>query len=425
MRTIGRWRILEAIAACLSVMTCAAQDISVSNQLNVLLSRQGVVKIGLGTFSGTLEVAGKNRLILEAGDRQLAAPMISTSVSIHGSSDGSLVAVAAGEKWQAPVIRVRADEGLVFRNRLYWGTLRFLAVREGVQVVNEIFLEDYLACVLEAEIGEAPLEALKAQAVVARSEVVHKLATGRHTKEGFDLCAGEHCMAYKGAEGVTPAMRKACYETRGIVLTAGGKILDAVFHNMCGGITACAEDVWDSPHIAGLDSVWDGLRAHAAPMFRSEEEVSDFLASPPQGIFCCPEENTLPSYARKYFRWTRRLDNAELIRRCGAPLRDIRILERRPSGRVRKLALVTAAGTRVIEKELPIRRLFDLPSGFFILRVERDGAVIRSVEFRGAGSGHGVGLCQMGAWSMASKGFGFQAILEHYYPNARLSQIYR
>ncbi|MGB9692024.1 MAG: SpoIID/LytB domain-containing protein [Candidatus Sumerlaeaceae bacterium] len=394
-------------------------------QLDVLFSRQGIIRVGLGTFRDPVVIVPQEQARIESDGQQIDTIGPGHSVTIRRDGSGALVFDAGATKQSGQRFRIASDRSLVLRGHVYWGNLVCSSLPNGVQVINEIFLEDYIACVLAAEIGNAPAEALKAQAVVARSEIVNKLASRRHKGDGFDLCASEHCMAYNGAKDVTMAMQQACSATRGTVLMANAKVLDAVFHNMCGGLTACAEDVWDSPHIMGLDRVWDSTNTQRTPAFRSEEQVAAFIASPPPGTFCDPTQSNFPSYARKYFRWTRRLDRDELARCCGAPVRDLYIVERTPSGRVRKLAVVTANGTRVIEKELPIRRLFDLPSGFFVMRVERRGGAVQGVEFLGAGSGHGVGLCQMGAWSMAEKGFSYEAILRHYYPNATLRQIYR
>ncbi|MCX7626191.1 MAG: SpoIID/LytB domain-containing protein [Candidatus Sumerlaeaceae bacterium] len=294
-----------------------------------------------------------------------------------------------------------------------------------LNAINEIPLDDYIACVLKAEIGSAPYEALKAQAVVARSEAIHKLKLGRHAGDGYDLCSSEHCMAYQGTAGITAEMRQAAYDTKGEVLVAEGGILDAVFHTMCGGITAGAEDVWDSPPVAGLEPVWDGLARNDAPSFRSEEEMESFLSHPPAACFCDPSNALFPAYARKYYRWTKSFTATDLQRLFGTNVQDVKVVERRPSGRVRRVAVLTATGVKIIEKELPIRKQFDLPSGLFVVRVATKSGVVESVEFFGAGSGHGVGLCQMGAWSMAEKGFHYDAILRHYYPRAQLARLYR
>lgn len=395
-------------------------------QLQRLVEKEGMVQIGLEVRSGSGRVrsAGSFRLGNEVGSTLECVAGEQATIRLTG---GQVEVFAAGRRLSGSRIVVESPAGdLEWNGRTYKGRLLLRPARDGVQVINEIFIEDYLAGVLAAEIGQAPIEALKAQAVVARSEVVHKLLLDRHKSEGFDLCAGEHCMAYKGSGGVTSDMLRACSETRGIVLVADGEILDAVFHTMCGGITAGAEDVWDSPPIAGLQPVWDRLAAREAPMFESEQAFELFLEAPPPGTLCAPTSGSFPSYARKYYRWTKRYDAETLSRMAGVGIvRDIVILERRPSGRVRRLAIEGTRQRRIIEKELPIRRLFDLPSGLFMVRVEKEGDLVRWVEFIGAGSGHGVGLCQMGAWTMAERGARFDAILAHYYPRARLERIYK
>jgi SpoIID/LytB domain protein len=416
-----------ALAAILSLCRTAGAAQNQQQQLAYLSARQGVVQIGLGVFPATIRVSAPQGLRLR--DAATGAELLSSRDSLALSLVEGTVVVSGGATPQhlsAAVIESMAGEGIVLGRHAYKGRLLFRADGGHFTVINEIFLEDYLAGVLAAEIGDAPPEALKAQAVVARSEVIHKLCLGRHRADGYDLCAGEHCMAYHGADEVTPKMTEAVQATRGEVLMADGNVLDAVFHNVCGGITAGAEDVWDSPPIPGLQPVWDVPRPAGLAGFRSEEDVAAFIDSPPADAFCNPAGANYPAYARKYYRWSKVVGAEELRRRTGGSrVLNIRIVERRSSGRVRKLLIETEGGTKVIEKELPIRRMFDLPSGLFVMDVVRGGSGIDRVEFRGAGSGHGVGLCQMGAWGMAQRGYTCDAILRHYYPRADIKKLYR
>lgn len=399
-----------------------------SEQIQELVRRQGLVRIGLGRFAPPVKLTSDSYLLIELSDAYgKQSPVRCRDAIISNAGDRVTVKIEGNLLNCSSVTIVAPNVGdeILLNGHRYPGNLRIRATKGRLDVVNELPLDDYVACVLKAEIGQAPYEALKAQAVVARSEAIHKLKLRRHATDGYDLCASEHCMAYQGSSGVTPEMRRAAYETKGEVLAAGGEVLDAVFHTMCGGITAGAEDVWDSPPILGLQPLWDGVGRTTPPYFGSEEEVEAFLTHPPHGCFCDPAEACFPAYARKYYRWSKVFSRADLQRLFGAAVREVKVLERRPSGRVRKLAVVTTTGEKIIEKELPIRRQFDLPSGLFVVRVARNNGTVQNVEFLGAGSGHGVGLCQMGAWSMAEKGFRYDAILLHYYPRAQLMQLYR
>lgn len=401
---------------------------TISEQIQELLQRQGLVRIGLGRFTPPVKLTADSYLIIQSSDAGSKASPIPCRDAVINTAVDRLTVKFDGNSLNCASVTIatpNAGDEIQLGGRRYLGIIHIRATKGRLDIINELPLDDYVACVLKAEIGPAPHEALKAQAVVARSEAIHKLKLRRHATEGYDLCASEHCMAYQGSSGVTPDMKRAAFDTKGEVLAAGGEVLDAVFHTMCGGITAGAEDVWDSPPIPGLQPVWDGVGRTSAPYFRSEEEVETFLMRPPAGCFCDPADGHFPAYARKYYRWTKNFSATDLQRLLGATVRDLKILERRPSGRVRKLAVITATGERIIEKELPIRKQFDLPSGLFVVHVIRNRGMVESLEFLGAGSGHGVGLCQMGAWAMAEKGFRYDAILLHYYPRARLMQLYR
>ena len=313
----------------------------------------------------------------------------------------------------------------------YRGRLVLVARGGGIDVVNEVMVDDWLKGVVGAEIGdEAPIEALKAQAVCARSEAIHKLTHPPHAGEGFDFCTGVHCQAYKGMREESPATCVACEQTLGVVLTAGADrdVMDGVYSNVCGGVTALPEDVWSGGPQAGFIARFDSPTDRRAPDLSGDAAMAAFLREPAQDTLCDPAgKPEYASYARKYYRWTKSLNAGQLAARAGVGrVRDIRVVERRPSGRVWRLAVEGDRGTKTFEKELPIRNAFDLWSGVFLLTVQRtaDGAVAEAT-FSGAGNGHGVGLCQHGARSAAARGATYDRILGHYYPGARLERIYR
>jgi len=176
-----------------------------------------------------------------------------------------------------------------------------------------------------------------------------------------------------------------------------GRVIDAVYHNVCGGVTAGSEDVWSGPPEPGLVPVFDRPGARNIPVLTSDEAVARVLADTSMSSFCNSGQPGYPDYARKYYRWQIRLDAVELTRIGGVGrVRSIAVEERRASGRVRKLRITGDGGSRVIEKDKPIRDAFGLPSSFFVLRATQSGGYVSSVEFIGGGNGHGVGLCQMG-----------------------------
>jgi len=425
VRIRSRLLYLTLLVLAVSLSCFSGPTSHLQQQVDFLMVRQGIIKVGLGQWDNLLRLRAEGPWTIENEVGAKLSLSAADECTVDQRNANVIAVSSPAGRISGHVITVQCPSGrLIVGKRRYCGSLVF---EQGIKVANLIFLEDYLRGVLAAEMGDAPLEALKAQAIVARSEVVHKLLLRRHKAEGFDLCATEHCMAYRGDADVTPAMRCACEETRGQVLLADGQVLDAVFHTCCGGITAGAEDVWDSAPIPGLQPVWDQPYVAKPAFFSTEDDVVRFLMSPPGDSYCSSDHALYPEYARKYFRWSKSYSWRELEQIAGVGhLKDIRIAERRPSGRVRKLLFDGDRGTRVVEKELPIRRLLDLPSGLFVIKILRNSrGEPESVEFYGAGSGHGVGLCQMGAWTMAQKGATCSQILKHYFPRATLAQLYR
>ncbi|MCX7018257.1 MAG: SpoIID/LytB domain-containing protein [bacterium] len=352
-------------------------------------------------------------------------------IRANGSS-GGIEAIIQGKRYHGTsalvVIATSGDPVACFQisSKRYRGSLVLQSRRGGFDVINDLDIDDWLKGVLPAEIGaSSPVEALKAQAVAARSEAVHKLARPPHAAEGYDFCTGVHCQAYKGMTDEGTISNAAVDGTRGIVLTVNGQVIDAVYHNVCGGATSSADDVWDGPPEPGIVPVFDSRSARGAPNLASDEAMARFINDASMDIFCNSSQPGYPNYAKKYFRWQKTLSAAELERVCGVGrVRDVVVTERRASGRVRKLRIEGERGSRTVEKELPIRNMFNLWSGLFVVRVLRSGNTVQSATFTGAGNGHGAGLCQMGARTMGFMGYSFTDILGHYYRGTRLERVY-
>lgn len=323
------------------------------------------------------------------------------------------------------VTLVPGGQPFQYEGRSYRGKARVTGGRT-LALVNEVMIDDWLKGVLPAEIGsDSPLEALKAQAVTARSEAIFRLLSPPHKSEGYDFCTGVHCQAYKGIGEENAEIQKACDATLGYVLVAGDDVVNAVYHNVCGGVTAGAEDVWESDPLPGISPVFDTLKG-GTPDLSSEAAAAEFIQRDGADYFCFSGNPAYANYAKKYFRWSKTLTAEEAGRMAGVgKLTDIRVSERRPSGRVRKLTVVGSGGTKTIERELPIRKVFDLWSGLFVLKLEQAGGRLSTVTFVGAGNGHGVGLCQHGAREIARRGGTFDQILGHYYRGAKLRRVYR
>jgi SpoIID/LytB domain protein len=288
-----------------------------------------------------------------------------------------------------------------------------------LEVVEQIALENYLAGVLPAEMPvDWPMEALQAQAVAARSEVLASLA-GKHGLEGFDFCATEHCRAYVGHGGRAPRTDAALVATAGQALLCGGKFVPAVFSATCGGWTEHNENVWSAPPDAALRGRPDMASASGA----SRSPMADpegWVQRPPEA-FCAADD--------RYFRWERRMTQRELSeavnkRYSVGTVQTVECGERGVSGRLKWVRVVGSTGSERISKELPIRFGFGgLPSAMFIIQKQmgKDGAPV--FVFSGAGRGHGVGLCQYGARGMALAGYDHTAILHHYYPGAEVETL--
>ena len=278
-------------------------------------------------------------------------------------------------------------------------------------VCGELPLEEYLRGILPAEMYPSwPIEALKAQAVAARSEIIVH-AKGKHFFEGYDFCIEQHCRAFGGRAGHEASTDRAVADTTGMVLVnPDNSIVPTVFSANCGGFTEDNENVWDGPADAALRGRPD-IADRGAP----QGDVTDWLNKAPRA-FCAQDA---PNY-----RWTREIPLAKLSALFNQEhgignLKSIEVIERGTSGRVKSLRLVGSKKSATIEKELNIRRAFEnLPSALCTFTIDKGNVVIK-----GAGFGHGVGLCQHGAHGMALQKQPYDAILRHYFNGVNLARL--
>lgn len=329
------------------------------------------------------------------------------------------------------------------------GTLKFIVDGGKVTAVNIVGVEDYLLSVISSEMkASAGLEFLKAHAVISRSwvmaQVEHRQSHVSRTPEPscpvsepvegaeeyikwfdhddhtlFDVCADDHCQRYQGLTmAVGDTVRKAVDQTWGLVLTSEGKICDARFSKCCGGrmelFSTCWEDK-DYPYLQPLPDTADCVEGGDVFCDTKDEKILSQVL------------NDYDLETKDFYRWTTeysRTDVSELIRRRSGidfgTIRDLVPIERGPSGRLKRLKVVGDKKTMVIGKELIIRRWLSeshLKSSAFDIKWVGDRLVLD-----GSGWGHGVGLCQIGAAVMASKGYTFDQILLHYYPGSILER---
>lgn len=315
------------------------------------------------------------------------------------------------------IIPIDPQERVIFDDNQYRGRLELSVNGQGrIRVVNILDLEDYLKGVIGGEMGEVgreAYEALKAQAVASRTYALRKLQTQQNAP--FDIKATAQDQFYGGYLLEKESSNRAVRETRGLILVYHGEPIHALYHSTCGGRREDGKNVWpelDFPYLkGGVDDLGWGTLCQDSPNFRWIEEWSG-------------EE----------------LDN--IIRRAlvsmgvsevpapGEVLRDIRILNRFKSGRVKEL-LVKFSSHRYTFVGDQIRRVLRRPDGsllrstLFKLQILRDGrGRIKAVMAIGFGNGHGVGMCQWGAIGMAKRGYRFDQILRYYYPGTFLRRLY-
>ena len=331
-------------------------------------------------------------------------------------------------------------------------------------LINEIPLEDYLASVISSEMSAAaPLEFLKAQAITARSWLVAMLERKKQNPAAvktafisaneiirwfdindhnfFDVCADDHCQRYQGITRViTPAVNEAISSTRGVFLMNDQEICDARYHKTCGGRTEVFSTAWEDKSLPYLQSVTDYSAAHSP--VNSGEETRRRLTTKPSA-YCNTQDSALlrrilPTFDQEtpdFYRWQvsySRKELEEIIRKKSGldfgKLLNLVPIKRGPSGRISKLKIEGSKRSIIIGKELEIRRWLSpshLLSSAFVIETKGDSnGLPEKFILRGGGWGHGVGLCQIGAAVMATKGFSAPDILAHYFSGAQLQKLY-
>jgi stage II sporulation protein D len=297
--------------------------------------------------------------------------------------------------------------------------------RGTLAVVNEVALEDLLRGLVPAEIfAAAPMEALKAQAVTARGEVLAKVGT-RHLADPYLLCSEQHCAVYRGRSGEAPSTNAAVEATRGQALfSQQGRLVDSVYSAVCGGHTEDNEAVWGGvpdPSLRGRPDLLETV--DRLPSARTEPAAflrADLPAACRKSRFAQPGR----------YRWEKRFTQAELdalLSPLGlGSIRALQVVERGVSGRALLLSISGEHGATELRGELNIRRTFGmLNSSFFVVSTERDAdGAPTAWLLHGGGWGHGVGMCQTGAIGRADAGEDFRAILRHYFNGAEVARIY-
>ena len=289
---------------------------------------------------------------------------------------------------------------------------------EGFQVINRVSLEDYTAGVLPAEMSYLwPVEALRAQAIVARTYVLSKL--GRHNEEGFDVCDSVHCQVYRGLRAEEQSTNLAVNDTAGQILTRGGHVVSVAFSAQCGGHTQGYEEAWGfKAPVVGVPD-YDESENQGLEFPLSPSRLRDWIRKSPPAYCQIP---TLKGYDN--FRWKRIVTVQYLEKRLpeAGRIRRLVVEKRSSAGWVQLLGVVGTEGFKTVHGDIIRRFLGGLRSSLIWIEPQFDSKGW-PIEFliEGGGWGHGVGMCQVGCYGMALAGKKSAEILGHYFPLAQLT----
>jgi SpoIID/LytB domain protein len=344
-------------------------------------------------------------------------------------SSHNLIEFQSTDKQPLRVPNCEYDQGFPGAGRadlLFDRTLLAVVDRNGkLALANRLPLEDVLKGTVPAEMfSTAPAEALKAQAIAARGQLIGELGA-RHLADPFHLCASQHCQVYRGHTSRRDSTDAAVDATRGKFLVADGKLVETSYSACAGGYTASNDTAWPQLPDPHRRARFDGSGDTRFETGISESNLSAFLDQPPQ-MYC-----TLAGVNQQYVRWSRDYTPAQMDSMVSArypigSLVDLVPQKRGPSGRLIELELIGQKGRATIARELPIRRLFgNLPSALIRITIQRD-ATGNPTRFHidGAGFGHGVGMCQTGAIGRAKAGQSAEEILRFYYNGADIKTLY-
>ncbi len=349
-------------------------------------------------------------------------------------------------------------------NQEFRGELHFIVEDGLVRAINRLPVEEYLVSVISSEMSAAStLEFLKAHTIISRSWLYAQLERQQNVTDGclgyengeeivrwyaredhalFDFCADDHCQRYQGiTRALNPNVARAVRETAEVVLKSNGKVCDARFSKCCGGVTERFSACWEDVDYSYLQAFRDCGKDESEPLpnLTTEEGAREWIESVPASYCSTNDKGVLAQILNGYdretndfYRWKVVYGQQELsalvARRSGVDfglIEELQPLERGASGRITRLHIVGSKATRIVGKELEIRRWLSqshLYSSAFVVDKVGDADGVR-FELKGAGWGHGVGLCQIGAAMMGEKGYSCEEILAFYYPGSVLEKV--
>jgi len=322
--------------------------------------------------------------------------------------------------YQLPV-KLSAMDNILFNGikNDYNGTFIIKSIQGKLVVTNLVDIENYVAGVVPNEIGNsAPEEALKAQTVAARTHAISLLLQNKHVGDGYDLCNGTHCQVHKGNYLRETQIDKAVLDTKGIVMLYEDKIADGVYHSSCGGKTESNQNAWSGKAIPYLQGVACNPELDSLDLSNETNAIN--------WINTNELSSNMASWEKRSEKWEKTLSKNSLQMNSGVRNpRSITILHRGVSGRIMRLK-ITGDNEEIIRGEYRIRQILgSLPSSFFYIangiRVNNSYSLADEISIKGRGSGHGVGMCQVGALQKARAGWIWQDILLFYYPGILFS----
>lgn len=353
-------------------------------------------------------------------------------------------------------------------NQCFRGSLHLKVGTNGIVFINRIDVEEYLISVISSEMSAmASKELLKSHAVISRSWLLAQIEkksfqTGSQQKYQsnyrdneqlirwydredhtlFDVCADDHCQRYQGiTRASTTLVEEVVRETRGEILTDGEVVCDARYSKCCGGVTEQFEHCWEPVPHSYLIALRDDTDS-SFPDLTNGTEAEKWIQTSPEAFCNTTNKSILSQVLNNYdqetsdfYRWQTTYTQKELAvlihRKSGldfGEILDLIPLERGTSGRIEKLQIVGTHRTFIIGKELEIRRTLSethlYSSAFIVEKEDIHYDIPQRFVLKGAGWGHGVGLCQIGAAVMSSRGYGYKAILGHYFPGAKIAKRY-
>lgn len=315
-------------------------------------------------------------------------------------------------------------------DRSYRGTIEIQRVGNSeLRVVSILPLEEYLCGVVPSEIGStAPMEALKAQAVAARTYALAQLEKSARNGAEFDIYSDISDQVFSGRTHATPQTDRAVALTKGLALYYRDRLISANYHSNSGGHTENVNNVWRSgAAIPYLKGQWDYGKALDYNLSTDQEFRKWVLGK--EKTYAHPDQPGIPGWAQKNYRWSRKVTETELRKRVAkkkdiGAVTQIVLLKRGVSGRVIEMEIQGEKGNLKLLNQMDIRNLFypALPSSAIVIDIEPGPP--KTYLIRGAGSGHGAGMSQVGAMGMAGLGKSFEEILAQYYPGAVLRKAY-